>query len=414
MNILITSIGNKINLIKYFRRALFNEGGGTIYGIDSNSLNNGRHFVDQFLLAPKVSEERYQQWLLDTITQYSIDLVIPSRDGDLEVLADLREKAANIFCRIAVADPAVLVTCLDKERFNDWCLQQGIATVLCLDRDNVTAADLPVFIKPKKGSASEGCLKIDSVEQWQKIKLELSDQFLVQEYIDAPEYTVDLFVDSTGNVKTVVPRRRLLVDNGESIHGKVELDEIIIKASTELAKKLKLNAHNTLQCFKRGGSVLFSEVNARFGGGFTLSVEAGADTPRFLVQESLGKSITVDQEKMIDKLEMLRIQKDVFIGNQSKKIYCFDLDGTICTESCRYEDALPIKAIVEKVNKLYADGHEIVIATARGAASGVSWEKLVIKQLSEWGVNYHRLVMGKPFAYYYVDNKAVDVLEFIK
>ncbi len=366
-----------------------------------------------------MSEERYQQWLLDIITQYSIDLVIPSRDGDLEVLADLREKAANISCRIVVADKTVLATCLNKESFYHWCLDQTVATVPCLNRDNVTEDDLPVFVKPKIGSASEGCLKIESWQQWQQVNVEISDEYIarkyiVQEYIDAPEYTVDLFIDSAGDVKTVVPRRRLLIDNGESIHGKVELDEIIIKASTELAKKLQLNAHNTIQCFKRGGSVLFSEVNARFGGGFTLSVEAGADTPRFLVQEALGKSITVDQEKMIDKLEMLRIQKDVFIGNQSKKIYCFDLDGTICTESCRYEDALPIKAIVEKVNKLYADGHEIVIATARGAASGVSWEKLVIKQLSEWGVNYHRLVMGKPFAYYYVDNKAVDVLEFIK
>ena len=53
--------------------------------------------------------------------------------------------------------------------------------------------------------------------------------------------------------------------------------------------------------------------------------------------------------------------------------YCFDLDGTICDTPLRKEDlkpgyleAVPFPYMVEQVNKLYDEGHKIIIMTARG------------------------------------------------
>ena len=31
-------------------------------------------------------------------------------------------------------------------------------------------------------------------------------------------------------------------------------------------------------------------------------------------------------------------------------IYCFDIDGTICTTNCQYEDAQPFTEVIEKIN----------------------------------------------------------------
>ena len=49
--------------------------------------------------------------------------------------------------------------------------------------------------------------------------------------------------------------------------------------------------------------------------------------------------------------------------------YCFDIDGTICTpgtcKSCQYEGATPKKERIEKINKLYEEGHYIIYMTAR-------------------------------------------------
>ena len=87
-------------------------------------------------------------------------------------------------------------------------------------------------------------------------------------------------------------------------------------------------------------------------------------------------------------------------------IYCIDVDGTLCTLSNHYVDAKPIKKMIDKVNALYDAGHTIKIYTARGQATGVSYTDLTRKQLEEWEVKYHHLIMGKPSADIYVDDKA--------
>ena len=60
--------------------------------------------------------------------------------------------------------------------------------------------------------------------------------------------------------------------------------------------------------------------------------------------------------------------------------FCFDLDGTICDTPCdpdghnqRYWDALPIPLMVDTVNRLYDEGHYIIIMTAHGRGSGKDW-----------------------------------------
>ena len=67
---------------------------------------------------------------------------------------------------------------------------------------------------------------------------------------------------------------------------------------------------------------------------------------------------------------MYRHSTDVFINeNIINKIFCVDIDGTLCTENCKYEDSKPIKKIITKINKLYKD-NTIILHTARVASSG--------------------------------------------
>lgn len=90
-------------------------------------------------------------------------------------------------------------------------------------------------------------------------------------------------------------------------------------------------------------------------------------------------------------------------------IYCFDIDGTICyTQESNYQLSTPIKERIAIVNKLHEEGHEIHFFTARGAATGIDWRELTERQLNEWGVRYHKLIMGKPHADVFIDDKAVN------
>ena len=98
-----------------------------------------------------------------------------------------------------------------------------------------------------------------------------------------------------------------------------------------------------------------------------------------------------------------------------KKIICFDLDNVICrTLNNNYKLSKPIKKSVEIINKLYKEGHQIDIFTARGMGQFKgnylkvvkTYKYLTMQQLKKWKVKYHNLILGKPAYDYYIDDKA--------
>jgi len=109
--------------------------------------------------------------------------------------------------------------------------------------------------------------------------------------------------------------------------------------------------------------------------------------------------------------------------------YCFDIDGTICTpgtcKSCQYEGATPKKDRIEKINKLYDEGHYIIYMTARAMgrnkdlpnAEAAKKAEEVLKpltkmQLDIWGCKYHELIFGKPHADLFIDDKGINDYDF--
>ena len=99
------------------------------------------------------------------------------------------------------------------------------------------------------------------------------------------------------------------------------------------------------------------------------------------------------------------------------RIYCFDLDGVICsTKKNHYKSSRPIKKAIKKINQIYLKGDKIIIFTAR--FMGRSNEniklakkkgyKFTYKQLKKWNVKFHKLIFGKPSFDYVVDDKSIN------
>lgn len=78
-----------------------------------------------------------------------------------------------------------------------------------------------------------------------------------------------------------------------------------------------------------------------------------------------------------------------------------DIDETICFyEGERdYRKAIPNLENIEKVRKLYDQGHTITYWTARGSVTKVDWYDITKAQLDEWGCKYHHLSVGEKPAY---------------
>ena len=88
--------------------------------------------------------------------------------------------------------------------------------------------------------------------------------------------------------------------------------------------------------------------------------------------------------------------------------YCFDIDGTICSTNCHYEDAKPYENVINKINDLYNSENYIILYTSRGTGSGIDWTEFTKKQVDGWGVKYHELLLGKPRYDIFVDDRGIN------
>ena len=97
-------------------------------------------------------------------------------------------------------------------------------------------------------------------------------------------------------------------------------------------------------------------------------------------------------------------------------IYCFDLDGTLCiTEGSDYINSVPIQERIDRVNGLFESGHIIWIDSARGSTSGKNYLDMTQKQLSIWGIKFHKLRTGVKFnADVFIDDKGILDISFFE
>lgn len=88
----------------------------------------------------------------------------------------------------------------------------------------------------------------------------------------------------------------------------------------------------------------------------------------------------------------------------SAKTVFVDIDGTVCTEEKTFERPLatPLANALDGVNRMYEAGHTIIFWTARG------WEQYKVTKdwLDRNGFKYHQLLMGKPIANVFIDDRA--------
>jgi len=96
-----------------------------------------------------------------------------------------------------------------------------------------------------------------------------------------------------------------------------------------------------------------------------------------------------------------------------------DIDDTICyydgqkqtnaeINTVDYSKAIPYKDRILKLNKLYEDGNTIVYWTSRGSRTGKNWFQLTYEQLTQWGVKFTELRLGKPHYNLFIDDKNVN------
>ena len=308
MNILITSAGRRVELIKEFKeksQSLIPE--TKIFTTDhSPQYSAACHVADRYFESPLVTDPSYPEYLLRLCIKNDISLVVPTIDTELVVLASIKQSLKKKGINVISCTTDFVSLCRDKRKTSDLFKSIGISYPNIFDIQNIA---FPAFCKPYDGSCSVGTKLISSPTDLTSNVLE-NPKNIFMEYVGKSfkEFTCDAYFDQGSSLKCLVPRERLEVRAGEVSKG-VTRKNFVYEC---LVKRLK-NVPGAIGCVTiqvfgnpQSGEIKGLEVNPRFGGGYPLTSAAGCSYVELLIREYLLEEEIPFCDGWIDGLIMLR------------------------------------------------------------------------------------------------------------
>jgi carbamoyl-phosphate synthase large subunit len=318
INVLFTCIGRRVSLLDSFRKAAGQlRINASFFGTDRTELSPALQLCDKRFLVKSTSHPGYIRQLLEIVKKNRIKLLIPTVDLDLKALALNKPKFTSLGCQVLVSRSEVIDVCQDKRKTYRFLVKNSFDTP---DTMSVRAAlsksrlKWPCFLKPWDGYAGRGNAIVNNRKELSFFAKRIPNA-ICQEFIKGTEYTCDVYIDFDLNVRCVVPRKRIEVRSGEVSKGQVVKNKRIMKEAASLAEKLGAGPGViTLQLFMTSRrEIKFVEINPRFGGGAPLSIKAGANFPKWILQEISGKKPNIPFDSFEDKLIMLRYDSEVWL-----------------------------------------------------------------------------------------------------
>lgn len=318
MNILITSAGQRVSLVRAFQKELkklFPE--SKVYTVDLNPvLAPACHVSDGYKSVGAITNKNYIQELLDACKEWSIKLIIPTIDTELLVLSSNKSLFLDKGITLVVSDFTFVEKCRDKRIINQFFMDNGIEIPKVVDKLNPT---FPLFIKPYDGSLSKDIYIINNKSELTAYHLS-SPKLMFMEYINTleyDEYTVDAYYDINGELKCAVPRKRIFIRSGEISKGVTSNNEIVRCLKSKLFKIAGAVGCLTIQFFfnSKTKRIVGIEINPRFGGGYPLSYLAGANFPKWIIEEYILQKDIPFFDSWENNLLMLRYDDEVLVHN---------------------------------------------------------------------------------------------------
>jgi carbamoyl-phosphate synthase large subunit len=322
-NILITCAGKRVSLVRSFKtelKILFSD--SKIYTTDSSPEKSAAcRISDGYFKVPKVTDYNYIENLLQIAIDNNIKLIIPTIDTELLVLSQNIDLFKKHHIDIVVSDYDNIKTLINKRLTNHFFEKLEINYPKEFDKNKFT---LPLYIKPIDGSRS-----IDNHIVKQESELTTyhfsNEKLLFFEYLDHNdfmEYSIDLYFDRTHELKCIIPRERLEVRAGEVNKAITRRAWFIDKIASKFSHISGLRGCISIQIFVNNdtNTIYGIEINPRFSGGFPLSYLAGANFPKWIIQEYLlGETKIPFCNNWEENLMMLRYDDEILIHDYIEK-----------------------------------------------------------------------------------------------
>lgn len=316
MNLLLTSVGRRTYMIKYFKSAL--QGKGKVFASNSIYTYTLKE-ADEFVLSPQIYDEEYVNFLIKYCKEKNISAIISLFDIDLPILSKNKALFDKENIKLIVSDYKVTQICNDKWETYKFLKGIGLkqpATFISINEVKRELSDgklqFPLFIKPRWGMGSIGIYKIDNAEEFDVLYRKLHDEIfntylrfesslvpdsciLIQQSIKGQEYGVEVLNDLDGNYISTFAKVKIAMRAGETDIAETVSSDPFEKTAGKISKNLKHVGILDMDCFMtEKGDLYVLEMNCRFGGQYPFTHNAGVNIPAQLVSWLKGDKTNFD------------------------------------------------------------------------------------------------------------------------
>jgi len=294
MNILILSCGTRNKIVQYFRREF--DGIGKVIATDCSKLAPALYEADLHYIVPRIDDPEYIDRILQICRENSINAVLTLIDPEISLLAKYRDKFVNAGVTPLVSSYDVVERSFDKYEFFLWLIEHGYKAAKTYKDKSEFYRDIekgiinyPVFLKPRRGSASLNISKASDKEDVEFLTKRHPD-LLIQEFMQGTEIGADVYIDLiTHEVVSIFTKEKILMRAGETDKSVSFKDEKLFSLINSFVKDAGYIGVIDIDVFRIGGEYYISEVNPRFGGGYLHAYESGVNFPMFLINNLQGK-----------------------------------------------------------------------------------------------------------------------------
>jgi len=320
INILIFPCGSEIGL-EIFESLKFLK---NINIIGGSSIDDHGKFVfkNYYKNFPFINKKNFIPFVKKFVKNKKIDFIYPCMDSVLFILKKYEKK---IGCKVLTSDFKTTEICLSKEK--TYLKLKNVIDVPKIYKNINDVKKYPVYLKPKIGYGSRNHFIAYSKKE-AKIFLKKRKNYLILEFLNGKEYTIDCFTDKNKNLIFVNARQRARISNGISTNIKLINKKIFYSIAKKINKTINLNGSWFFQLKEDYNKKLkLLEVAPRIAGSSAICRYLGINLSELTIMNEIYDNLKIIKNNL--KIETDRsLQTKQKVNIKFKYVY-IDLDDTI-------------------------------------------------------------------------------------